>query len=93
VNGFVIADEKPKPHATIDIRKPVKESSPKDTVSMAIIGSRVSVSSKSPRNAPLITTRKSDSIIIFSPSEEPSISKGANIPLKIFMPEAFSSRI
>ena len=52
VNGFVIALAKPKPHATMLIRKPVNESSPIITHSAVTIGSIESISSNNPKNAP-----------------------------------------
>ena len=47
-----MALEKPKPQATIETRNPVKESKPIVIQTIAIIGSNVNISSKSPSRAP-----------------------------------------
>ena len=52
VNGFVMALEKPNPHATMQMRKPVNESYPMDTASITMIGNNVNISSNRPNNAP-----------------------------------------
>ena len=52
VKGLVTALAKPKPQDTMQIRKPVKESYPIAKHSIVMIGSMVSISSNSPRNAP-----------------------------------------
>ena len=48
----LMALENPKPTATMEIRKPVKESYPRETVRMTMIGRSVSISSKRPSMAP-----------------------------------------